>query len=379
MARILLIAPCLFFTLAFVSCNKEEGKAVKYSYNYQLSSINIEKIKADEHTSLQTMSSPQIVTNYEDEYFVFFNKYSYQLYIYNLTPLRLVKKITFYKEGPNGIGDCKGGVFVHRFDSIFVSDNYKIYLLDSMGNKKNTYVLDQLNPSAISFFDLTSPPFIKDSKLYMEVAPDLDPFNLKSFKHFPVILELDLQSSKKHFVCQLPDNYLKENYSPNFTIGGFCYNSKTDLLSVTFPTSSYIYQFNRNGDSFGGLECHSRYEPNSFLRGTKKMETSFLDRTKFYLMNNSYDFIFYDNFRNRYLRILLKKISDENFFNKQWKKSASAMILDGQFNVIGEQDLAEGIYPPFLGFTKKNIIFLEWKEQDEDHFYLHFADYSKKL
>lgn len=74
----------------------------------------------------------------------------------------------------------------------------------------------------------------------------------------------------------------------------------------------------------------------------------------------------------------MKKISEDDFINKKWKKQASAMILDGQFNVIGEQDLEESFYIPFWGFTKKNIILLEWKEQDENNFYLHFMNYTQK-
>lgn len=369
---------CIIASTAFFSCGKEDRSAVSYSYNYTLKPVKIEKIRADEYTSFQTMSSPQIVTDSNGEYFTFFNSHSYQLYLYDLESLKLVKKIKLFKDGPNGIGECKGGVFLHRLDSIFVSDNYKIFLLDSLGIKKNSYSLESLDPSAISFFNLTSLPFIQNGKMYMEVAPDLDPFTISNFEYFPVILELNLQNSSKRFVCQLPEQYSKENYAPNFLIGGFCFNSKSDLLSVTYPISSNVYQFNLNGDAIDRLECYSRYEQSTFLEGTKKMETSFLERTKFYLKNNSYDFIFYDKFRDNYIRILMKKISEDDFINKKWKKQASAMILDGQFNVIGEQDLEESFYIPFWGFTKKNIILLEWKEQDENNFYLHFMNYTQK-
>ena len=382
MNKPLFLVICLAGINVFFSCNKEkEGKnAPGYRYDYVLAADKIEKIKADEHTSLRTISCPQIVSTPTNDYFVFFNKETYQIYTYDLNSAKLIKKISLYKDGPNGIGDCTGGIFVRSPDSIFVADGYRIFLLDSMANRNTIYAFDRLTPSSMPLFNESTIPFISNNKMYLDGAPDLDPFKPNSFSYWPTLIELDLQTSEKKYLCPLPTQYSKEIYGPNFAESGFCFNPKTGVLSVTFPISSNIYRYNLNGDgdAMDSIHRYSIHEPNLFIKGPEKVETSFLGRTKFALLSNSYDLIFYDSFRDKHIRLLLKKISEEEFENKEWKKQVSVMILDKDLNVIGEQDLPKNFYTPFWGFTKKHVVLLEWKEEDEDHFYLHFMRYNKK-
>jgi hypothetical protein len=88
--------------------------------------------------------------------------------------------------------------------------------------------------------------------------------------------------------------------------------------------------------------------------------------------------VYYDPYRNKYLRIAEQKLDDANFQAKKWSKKKSVIILDEHFNITGESDLDPNINVYSFFFTPGGVYVQYRDENDEDHVVLRKLDYSNK-
>lgn len=336
------------------------------------------KLPIDTSVSARFFSFSAQPVNGKD-YFVYSDLVSHSILIYDFKESRLVKKIHFAKDGPNGVGEDQLFCYFKNFDSIFITSQYSIYLTDSSGRVKRKYDLMN-NDRKIGLqarFSGFMPFIITGTNAYFSVVPDLSPTNLSQMKDWPAAARLELISGKISLDYFLPEQYSKGVYGGNFLYPYFCYNQHSGKFIFSFSADNNLYQtdFDTLNISFSGK---SKYIGNEIKPAGKAATESSEERTRFALLSDSYGPVYYDPYRKKYLRVAEQKLDEQSFQAKKWSKKKSIIILDENFNITGESDLDPNINVYSIFFTPGGVYVQFRDENDEDNVVIRKLDYSNK-
>jgi hypothetical protein len=336
------------------------------------------KLPIDTSVSARFFSFSAQAVNGND-YFAYSDLVSHSILIYDFKKGQLIKKIRFPKDGPNGMGEDQLFCWFKNFDSIFITSQYAIYMADTNGTVKRKY--DLMNNSRKiglqARFSGFMPFIINGTNAYFSVLPDLSPTNMAQMKDWPAAAKLDLVSGKISLDYFLPEQYSKGIYGGNFLYPYFCYNQQNGKFVFSFSADNNLYQTDLDtvNTSFSG---NSKYISGEIKPAGKAATESSEERTRFSLFSDSYGPVYYDPYRNKYLRIAEQKLDDANFQAKKWSKKKSVIILDEHFNITGESDLDPNINVYSFFFTPGGVYVQYRDENDEDHVVLRKLDYSNK-
>lgn len=302
------------------------------------------------------------------EYISFFDGRSGSLLIYRLATQDLEKKISIA-----GLLDKKKlyrtTAFVKNFDSIFITNNSTLYLVDSSGLIKNTFDFLEGGESVVyASFEQTTPPVYKSGRLYTGVRPFVDHNSLKALRKWKVLYEFSFHDKEISLHYNLSDIYKNNYLGYHFLDYGYCYNNRGNFV-FSFPADSTIYEENLD-------DYHTAYFAKSFqhvapVKPLTKKEASDRDTSfKLYMMQDSYGPIYFDPFHKRYLRVFKPKISEKAFVAKERSRQNWFIILNEQLQIIGESPVPDGALYNSLVFTKDGRMLMRTKPEDE--YALHF-------
>jgi len=334
------------------------------SYNYEL--VGTDKIlsyEVDNETEYRFSALFPYTDKSGKEYLTFQNTF-FQILFYDLNNENFLFKIQLQREGPNGIPG-PGGFYIEDFNNIFETCGATpfLYKIDTTGAviQKIRYGLtnsgSQIIPQRSISFDYKPLVFI-DSKLYLAQQP----WQSNPLSKTPLCVVID---TVKQLSYELPCPF------PSLIKDDELFTSPADAtdFSRIFDGKEFVYSF------FYDENIHVINIDHTKVR-KYKIKSKYIDRIRmdnrpsdYYLYtkqlygNATYGNLIYDQYRNIYYRIVNHNVELENGPNYgelyvHGHKKFSIMILDKNFNVIGETLFPEWVYCPSVLFVHRDGLYI---------------------
>lgn len=296
----------------------------------------------------------------------YFNRGDQTIRLFDIDNGEQETKLTFDKAGPNRVLYI-AGFTIHNKDSIFLTDGYQTnYLVNSSSQLISKYRTEDANllKHAPGPWVRTGSPMIYDKgKLFYQgyVGGVFDQ---------PNMVQLDLESNKIDYFNGYPLFYQEAYWRGGFEYMYFTYNQKSRIIVSSFVADhniqtinldswSEINEYPASGSGFGKLRAPRQ---NMGDPGHEKDEKKFM-------LQPSYGRIHYDFNNDLYYRLAYDGISESDYDSndplRSSVKPARIIILDNQFNKLGEYDLGRFQYEPNMAFTGAKGLYL--KRMDDEN------------
>lgn len=374
---------CVFPLLIFCSCvnntiSLENEKRGKLTATYCLALSGEKRI----HLDYETAPQPPYMQMFQDvngkQMLTLLNPYKNAIYFYDYEEAVYIRKIEYDNgRGPNSILRL-AGYYIKNMDSIYVFNNpmMELALTDSLGRVKQRISLrDNRTDQEWSvyypqYYFMTINPIIENNgKL---ILTGMSPFGATDslFRKFQISCCVDLKTGYLDFMHNYPPNLYGSNgfqwQEPAF-MQSYRELSPSGEFIYSFPVSHHLYIA-----SYGFNEYKTVYAGSNFagtirsLGDDKKNIPNEVIRTHF-LQYDFYSAILYDPYRHVYYRFMLQGIPDAAAKN-QWKiKPVVVIIMDEQFNYLGETLIGTGEEWKYdNSFVTSDGLVVEYIDQDAD-------------
>ena len=346
------------FLLGSYSCKGEKGEPQD---NYTLEATeNIKSYPLDSYVKY----NPFYLWTFEENgkrYLSFLNYGTTQLYFYDFDTEKFLSKVTLEQEGPDGVG-MLSGYYIKDFNHIYVSS----YIYQGIIRVDTTGVIVQKIPyrktgsgyKIISSYNASShpylPPIFIGDKMYITQQ------NNERFcpaEKTPISVAIDT-IQKKYTSLPLTFSILTEKQV----------KSNGDRFSRDYDGKNFIYSFYVDEDilvtsidhaEVKRIKAKSRYidspdeeQPLNVQKGPQlNLELA------------RYGDLKYDPYREVYYRFAYPKTELDDKINWMGKavygrKKFSVIILDKDFQIIGETLFPEAIYNPYASFVSKEGLYI---------------------
>lgn len=349
-------ANLLLSLLVFLCLSCESGKVKSYQLVLSDQSLSF---PLDANTKNQILYLMPYTDKEGKEYLTFQNQVENEILFYDMNTCRLEFKITPEKEGNNGVG-CFLGYHIQNMDSIYVTswDTEVISLID-----KNSIVKDKINyekaddGTPLSHFCFVThyykPATVIGRKMYIYSGAnrwiDKDPI--------AAVLDLDTESIEAlPFIhpdypgsdTKLKKYGLEEKYSRCFDGERFIYSFYFEEdLYVTHPTYDSLY----------------RVKAKSKLIDSPTRPDELKAVAEDFCCNSFYGNLLYDPYREVYYRIVYPKTEMDKGVRamelmEYGRRNFSIMLLDKDFNVIGETMFPDYTYNSKLMIMREDGLYI---------------------
>lgn len=340
----------VIFIALFSSCNN--GNKVinedrnKYESKCKLIEFKKKEFKIDDQTSYMT-EYIQYIDKDSIDYLAFVNTNNNSVYFYKYSNSSFLKKITFEKEGNNGVNAIQAFLDVNR-DSLFVY-SYTTQILNLFDNNLNVIKRYKLYEDSESEKSDIIPP-----SPYMQTATPIRKIGDKIIcmgfvageptretnTNRPVCIVYDLKKDKRESKINYPIQYSKYNWTGGFTYRMPYYDVVNKDIIVSFAASHNLIRYNIDtGKSEEFYAGSSSVNEISSYPQSKGSQISRDDSWRWYMTNASYENIMYDRYRKVYYRIARLPKKDYNSTERGNKKPIVIIILDSNLKYIGETTL----------------------------------------
>lgn len=286
-----------------------------------------------------------------------------ELIIYRLPSGDIEKKIRYDRQGPNSIGTFRGAL-IHNFDSIFVvSATFynELFLTDTSGRVSKKYIFEPIGNMRFRPALLPMYSHISQENVFHENC-----INLSTYVFTDVSTE-NLHEEIINFEYDFTKNRITSySYFPSFT-GKF--NESLDGYSRAFNGVSFIYSFGRLDDiyvldskgNYSKYPCKSQYRKKS-LDWANNPADPMPKQQELSISNPIYKSILFDKYRKLIYRFFFPgyevKKGDSIKKHYDYPNLFSIMILDEDFNLVGENLFPEKTYDPYMSFISNDGLYL---------------------
>jgi hypothetical protein len=359
------------FLLLCVGCDEYKDEKVienSKSYDFELVQQKILYFPFDSISGFD-IKSLQVFSNDLDKYFVYFNSKNSLLYFYDFHSQRVSFNIPLSEEGIDGVGSNINGIFVNSLDSIYVFDDYVISRINTDGEVLERIKFDQFQSFGFGFTlesGTKQNVYKHDNELFVGISSELDPFLKASFKITnQVLLRIDLKyrHSTTHF--DFPDMYQNNIFSPNYSNIYFAFNQESKIFVLSFPADYRLHLKSLDKRQMV-VDANSKYFNQIDPMKEDDMREDFMTYTRHYLINFSFGPIYFDRHRNVYYRFVEHPITESDFENRNWLKTCSIIILDKDFNIIGESKFGNNVNKMAIVDDLGLLIPIQCPEDNED-------------
>jgi hypothetical protein len=293
-----------------------------------------------DHLSNPYTLSMQFFKNKEGtNYFTILNQLVNGIYFYNLSTREIEKVVKFDVAGPNGV-DSMEGYFIHNEDSIFVNSRYKVSLVNSERVLLNSWDLVKGATHSITGLpklNTFNPAVVANGKLHFDLNPDIWLDNLEEVKKAPIRISIDMTTSNQRSYFHYPAVYFKDIYSGQFLVFyASCYNPEEKIVVHSFPAYKNLIVSDVEGNILKEVPTPSNYFKEVKPFNKKSDESVYAEQVNFFFATSSYSSLSYDPFRKLYYRFTALGVSEEKMEIKPRFKETSVIVLDKDFNLIGE-------------------------------------------
>lgn len=308
------------------------------------------------------------------EYLTFQNNIEPEILWYDINSQNHVKTIELEREGSNGVGlFC--GYYINSEDEIYIPEMMRpmINVVNSKGEiiRKIKYEKTSLGKSAIPFMCSRFPYrsiYFLDDRMYIPQTPNMT--LIDAMKDSPVTLILDtVSNSLVEFKIRFPEVMSSEELKGN-TLGvesyySICYNEKDFVYSFFFDEDIYVVSL--DGNIQNKIRVKSKYLEDVY--NGKKTPANF---AKALCSIPMYGNLIYDKYREVYYRFVYPEtdLGEENYVDiwQLGRSKFSIIILDKEFNILGETLLPENTYASSLFFIRKDGLYISTSFVKNPHY-----------
>jgi hypothetical protein len=324
------------------TCTREKGD---HRVETRIDSVGLVEIGRkefvlDSATSYQTLlMSVYRSASDERRYLVYENRIKQTVQFYDFETGLLWRELNYAREGPNGVGKLRG-FYVHTLDSIYLmsSKYYQLILVDGSGNVLKRYPLinrgTQIANWSLPAIYTSRPAVLKSGVFYFIAFPESKPYEEQK-----PILTLNLADSACQLRYEYPDSYRVGDTWGMLTGDVSVTQTREGYFLYSFPCDPYLYETNdhqTNVKHFAGSRFFDKTQPWDKGVGDGAEEA--------YVTRNYFNGIVYDRFREvyyRFTKLELPVLNAQNEKNTIWNKPMSVIILNKEFQVIGETRLEQ--------------------------------------
>lgn len=356
-----LISSLLSILILFFSCQSDK-KINPDSYCVKPTNTQL-VFPLDEKTKIYIYSMQTYTDASEEEYLVFQNERYLDLLFYNMKTQKLYKKIQCAYEGPDGVPKFSG-FFVRNMDEIYVThSNYDgITVINGEGKPVKTYRTKSKEGKGISTTVAVADVLIQQINEILYIPLDINWYyggNLK-FQKSNLCATLNLKNQK---IEALPLTHLdiigKEDENIFTLLYSRCTNGKQFVYS--FHDTEDIYVTDLAQTTLQKIKSKSKYLSPLEFKPKKRGYATADNCTS--MAEPRYGNILYDPYRKVYYRIAFPKADIEKGVNcfelrSFGGKNFSIMILNEDFEIIGETLMPDYTYNPKLCFVRPDGLYI---------------------
>lgn len=364
------------FALSIFLCScQPENKHVDANnfINDDLFTIHQYAIPLDSLTGFES-ECIQYLQNTTREQLLLFYKRDNKINFYDFKEKKLIKTISFSKEGPNGVGTSISGFRWISDDEIYLSSYWerKIYLVDAAGNVKKKF---DIKDDGFLKFPVVDPnnnrPIIKAGNNLI-LAGTLYK-TLPKNKIGKPFVALNLKEGTSKLVGKYPEKIFEGDWDIKDETF-FDFDESSNKFIVAFAISDSVMITDLKGNS----KTEHYLAKSSFLKEIKPLNPSYdyespnADEANTYILSGTYWNIKYDKFQKVYYRfgILPRTLAD---FQAAKEPEFIISVYDENFKPLGESILPEGFYPPMATITPLGLLIPNRKAYNEQDDFLSFA------
>ncbi len=317
--------------------------------------------------SLDSTTSPfinacQIVKENENTYLTFLNDISNSIYWYNLKSRQLYKVQQFLEEGPNGTGDIVGYFYMHPDTVILISrNNHKIRFVNAasevFGVIDLSSVINEDNGLCFPLAGFGRDIILEDDKLFIMCAHDFVNSSNMSPKN---VIVIDIKNNKTEYLLDYPDIYHNRNISAYYLHAYQTFNPSTNKFTYSFPLCEYLIETDHAGYLKSHLAKSNFFSADAWQRKDlveHNTKISSRDLLRNYMKTPTYKYLIFDSYRNTYYRIAEIPQQELQTKDNYPVKYQSVLILNEQFQKIGEHYLDINSKPSPYFLTNDGIYF----------------------
>lgn len=355
------VLPIIALSVGIIcGCTERNGSAIISEASLQ--EVDSLMIPLDSITT-QSVSKMQMIG---DSVLAFYNSPSGHICLYNLHK-GTTDKITVFKTGPNAVNAVDGFCYVAP-DSIWIYEMWgkRITLIDSEGTIKDRRKLSTENAehAVMLYPDALTPYIVKGDKHYFQGSGS----NIEGQKIGTTVI-YNAKDSTVFTANPYPAVYGGPDDLFNWGVFEYrmtCYTmTPQGEMAISFPASDSIYVYNPETDSrkayFAGYSKPTDIHLVVFKDEQGKW-TNFMSQY-------NYSFILYDKFNNLYYRLVGIPTDDydsENIIKEINRKPLAIIILNSDFEKVGETMLPRDCYLFAKSFVTEKGLHISVESEDDD-------------
>ena len=371
------VLPCLFFSLIsfiILGCADSNKNKVNEGSNKESMTLNISESLEFDIDSITSPSSSCMFayTSKSKEFFYYLNKSSNEILCFDITNKNLLYKIGLKKEGPNGVGNINGFKVIDTTSFLIGSAGSKIaFIVDKNGNIIRKYNLKGFSSDNQSVSNVYNSTYYAQkveligNKLYFpqKVSGMWPKMTIKQLQGYSICLEFDTVSGVFSFLpFTFPKDYWNNGYHDLYYSRDLADNG---MFVYSFTKDHNLY-FTRDHVNVEKHMTKSKYIDKFTSKSRDEMTIEQV--LKYSCENPSYGSIIYDSFRKVYYRFVFhgdEIMPNENLFKLvKNKRKISIMIIDKDFNVIGEKKLPDGRFLLTNFFVSRDGLYISNNHPD---------------
>jgi len=307
-------------------------------------------------------------------FFTFLNSFSNTIYIYDFEDKSLVSTVTYHIEGDNGVGKIMG-YYIDSFDSIFVycyeastlsiTNSYSQILSKiSIGRKVNNQPKYAPTPKLINGM-----PLIKTRNLVVLVGNLGGEYQDEDELNRPVQCFINIETGRFHFEGPYPEIYRQGNWGGQLYRYAYqAYNPGNNKIVLSFPADHNIQVLNLADKTRTPHYASIKQIGDIYSYSSRKYFLhDKIDLHRHYSTNPAYQTIYFDEYRNIYLRFFNLPVHDYDIAVKEKRtKTFGVVILDEHFKVIGYHIFPKFSHSSTEVFFAREGIFIRNYHEDEN-------------
>ncbi len=329
---------CFALGVLSINCTSQRGPGDESLKALTLIQAEEISLVLDEETTSNN-AFYQLIETDSMSLLAFFNPLNRAIYLYNLDNGELNSKISFDKEGPNGIGERITSFHLLNKDSILIHSYYrrKIFFTnwqaEVVGELKlyseTVDIAPQTSRGAGLFWD--------DSGFYM--ASGNSCLKLADFQPASIV-KVNRNGRGIEEVMSFPDSYLVKNkgYWPQKLCDVFsAYNPEKRLIIYSFPLEEKLIVVDRKGSIQEFDMGIPNFEKKPSLSPSEYPGDPFAE-FKAFLGYSRFANVYYDPYRKIYLRSFYKETPDELLEENKLVSEKRTIVANEDFEILGEID-----------------------------------------
>lgn len=370
------------FILTITSCDStKDGKSYVDEGIFEI--VGESSIKLDSMTGF---------FSYDIQYFSFegrdvvatLNHFINRIQLYDFTTGRQVINFDYDLIGPEGVGEQPRAFFVHNRDSIFVFDSWigRVTLINSYGKSIDRYNLapNGMNDGfAVPQASTQRHMKFIGGKLYL--AGLLLPWEGLELNENQFI-EYDIRTKEVKYLVPRPDIYNQANWGNSVMFHlNYDYNSVLDEFIFSFNNYDHVVVANRENETIKSYPTPSNYFDTIVPYDDEfsyEWDQNKLDEYNF--LSPRYWGVVYDQYNKVTYRFALRPNSKEKYREGVRNMQVSLIILDENYQKIGEFEVDREVYDSRMYFVSNEGLHIANKKkfsENEDSIIFDIFNFKK--